>query len=594
MILLSTAIPAIERTIDAGAEVVNLSIGLKPSMPPYVDNNACATEEQVAQVERAITSWGDEMGSSFRWIAEGPGIDVVFTVAAGNACASAVLSPFRAAADLENVITVSSVNSDGNLTSNSNLGTEVAAGGGVFVRPDDEMGSTEVHGVWSTLPGGEWGQMYGTSMAAPLVAGIAALIRDTDANLTAAQVGACITETAGTGKGSADTRSRYPLWFNKDKGIRWEPRIQFTDSIPIVDAQAALVCTNPDRFEARLTDRAEAGAWRDARPQIEYELSLPDLVGVSAGLSEQWKALVDRVVREEREAIGPWAASNGCAVEPKAGYCTGVSSMRTTWEGSVVGGRVASAMLAAHAFADGTNSESSVPHGLNADTSTSEILELQDFVVGGASTLAPIVQSACGNDEAGTCQPSANPVSSEMVNGAWTVTHTGLRFWFAKGRMGANAAGITWVHLPWTAVAGSLTELGREVSGISEDSVEAARDWHTGTGLVDFVSPTGNIGCVVADDVVRCDIAERNYADPQGGASCERDYGSSLVLDEGSARLGCVGDTILYVGHQHPTLEYGQSVNRGPHTCSMSRAGVRCEHIQGHGFTLAREAYTAW
>jgi subtilisin family serine protease len=51
-------------------------------------------------------------------------------------------------------------------------------------------------GIWSTLPGNKYGNMDGTSMAAPVVAGIAALIRSYYPQLTAVQVKEIIMESA--------------------------------------------------------------------------------------------------------------------------------------------------------------------------------------------------------------------------------------------------------------------------------------------------------------------------------------------------------------------------------------------------------------
>jgi subtilisin family serine protease len=82
-----------------------------------------------------------------------------------------------------------------------------------------------------------YGQMAGTSMAAPEVAGIAALVRAEHPGFTAAQVAACITDTAGSGPaGIASFRSDLPTSF-KPK-IPYEPT-----TLPIVDAPNAVACT---------------------------------------------------------------------------------------------------------------------------------------------------------------------------------------------------------------------------------------------------------------------------------------------------------------------------------------------------------------
>jgi hypothetical protein len=261
-------------------------------------------------------------------------------------------------------------------------------------------------------------------------------------------------------------------------------------------------------------------------------------------------------------------------------------------------------MLAAHTAGDGTNSVSSVPYGLTADTSTGELLDLDDLVTGGVSTLLPVVQPrvsaqvSCGYRDNGqiaaaTC-PSTGRSGSWTALEAWTVTPTGLRFWFDKGRLSANPAGITWVDVPWTALGGSLTVLGRDLWATSAAANQSSPAWDSGSGVAQFISPSGNIGCVLTTDVARCDIAARDYPDPPDPASCDRDYGNSLILEAGSAGIGCVGDTILYEGHEFPVLGYGQRVTRGQYTCSMAEDGVRCQSASGHGFTLAREGFTVW
>lgn len=230
---------AARRVIDAGATVVNMSIGIAyPS---------CGSDSRARALAELFKTGGGEMGgvvASFRRLAESDiGGDVLFIVAAGNSCIPGVSSPFAAASGLDNVISVSAMNSDRTLASFSDWGGEVAASGGVAVPPmTDQTGNTvsgEV-GVWSTIPGDGYDTMYGTSQAAPLVAGVAALIREYHPDKTAAEVGRCITQNA---------RAETIVDFQSPIGVSPYPRAAepavsqtYPGGTPIVDAVAAVRC----------------------------------------------------------------------------------------------------------------------------------------------------------------------------------------------------------------------------------------------------------------------------------------------------------------------------------------------------------------
>jgi len=83
-------------------------------------------------------------------------------------------------------ITVGSLDSNGTIRSTSNVG------------------STAVHlfapggSIWSTIPGNTYGYMSGTSMAAPHVAGVAALLLSVNPTLTPAQMKAAILDNVDT------------------------------------------------------------------------------------------------------------------------------------------------------------------------------------------------------------------------------------------------------------------------------------------------------------------------------------------------------------------------------------------------------------
>ncbi len=213
---------------NAGAKIINISMGFK--------NGECATADRQKEILESQAEWK----GLFRTLFTGDvGKNVVWTISAGNNCANGVSSPRGLNSDLANVITVAAVNSDGDLARFSNFGTgvEVAAPGGVGLGEDGD-GTT---GVWSTLVEGcflffkcqTYGTMAGTSMAAPEVAGIAALVWSEHPDFKADRVARCITNNAGKTVGSATEQSDFPSK---------STHMDFSGSIPIVNAEAAAKC----------------------------------------------------------------------------------------------------------------------------------------------------------------------------------------------------------------------------------------------------------------------------------------------------------------------------------------------------------------
>ncbi|WP_159397951.1 S8 family serine peptidase [Sorangium cellulosum] len=102
------------------------------------------------------------------------GSGILFVFSAGNDATAAYNYP--SAYDLPNVISVANVDPTG----------EVA--------PMSNYGEAHVHigapgkGIYSTLPGNQYGYMDGTSQAAPHVAGVAALLRSKYSSLTVTQI----------------------------------------------------------------------------------------------------------------------------------------------------------------------------------------------------------------------------------------------------------------------------------------------------------------------------------------------------------------------------------------------------------------------
>lgn len=111
--------------------------------------------------------------------------------------------------------------------------------------------------------------------------------------------------------------------------------------------------------------------------------------------------------------------------------------------------------------------------------------------------------------------------------------------------------------------------------------------------LVQFRTPSSNIGCVGetvrAGNVVRCDIARRDWSPPRRPAGCRLDWGQGLALERtGRARFVCAGDTALNRGR---AIAYGARITIGGIVCTSRRTGLTCVNVQGHGFTLSRQGY---
>ena len=107
--------------------------------------------------------------------------------------------------------------------------------------------------------------------------------------------------------------------------------------------------------------------------------------------------------------------------------------------------------------------------------------------------------------------------------------------------------------------------------------------------LTAFSTPSGNIGCVMDPEYVRCDIRDRSWEPPAPPADCELDFGQGVELaDEKRARLVCAGDTTLGA---EETLDYGETSRVGPYRCTSAAAGMNCQAQSGHGFFLSKETY---
>jgi len=106
-----------------------------------------------------------------------------------------------------------------------------------------------------------------------------------------------------------------------------------------------------------------------------------------------------------------------------------------------------------------------------------------------------------------------------------------------------------------------------------------------------FTSPSGNIGCILSDTSLRCDVGDRDWSPPPRPADCPdfSDYGQGILIHPtGPARFVCAGDTAMGAG---PALAYGQFEAGGGMSCNSEPSGMRCSNSDGHGFTISRQAY---
>ena len=122
---------------------------------------------------------------------------------------------------------------------------------------------------------------------------------------------------------------------------------------------------------------------------------------------------------------------------------------------------------------------------------------------------------------------------------------------------------------------------------IAQTTEPAAREID---GLRGFISPTGNVACIVAADWARCDIIDRDWSPPPRPADCEFDYGQGISVAPGErAQFVCAGDTAF---GPDAILPYGESISAGALRCESAEAGITCRDLRtGHGFSISREAY---
>lgn len=188
----------IDYAAEVGADAANFSLGIPGVQEPGVDLNKLKAEVQT--VFQSVARRG-----------------TAITGSAGNDSGSLQGSGFTLPNSVPAVMTVSATSPADTLSFYSNFGTsdiDVAAPGGWYetiprtLGEESEPGDIPFpqNGVLSTVPTdlGEYDYFSGTSMAAPQVAGLVALVRELEPDANASQVEQAIKRGAEFANGSSD------------------------------------------------------------------------------------------------------------------------------------------------------------------------------------------------------------------------------------------------------------------------------------------------------------------------------------------------------------------------------------------------------
>ncbi|SEQ60446.1 hypothetical protein SAMN05428969_3666 [Devosia sp. YR412] len=128
--------------------------------------------------------------------------------------------------------------------------------------------------------------------------------------------------------------------------------------------------------------------------------------------------------------------------------------------------------------------------------------------------------------------------------------------------------------------------------GVPAKAYEAQQLFSNDEGQVEFVMPSGNIGCIYTpaggtsvyetqDGLaeIQCDRIEPNYIRAILGGQ-----GEGYILSD-------VGDASCCSLSQ--TFDYDHVVTLGPFQCLSERQGLTCARDDGHGFFLSRKLVQA-
>ncbi len=136
-----------------------------------------------------------------------------------------------------------------------------------------------------------------------------------------------------------------------------------------------------------------------------------------------------------------------------------------------------------------------------------------------------------------------------------------------------------------TSVAQGSTEPKATEQSSTTDTVGAVLEpGPTGS----FRSPSGNILCLMQEDLTSCWIGEKQWSidQPPDPACADADWGDAIDLSSAEVWWPCYTDFIYDPGAD--VLDYGDAMVVSGFRCDSARAGVTCLNQTGQGFRLAK------
>lgn len=217
-------------TTDDGVDVINLSLSTQRRtrlIEEIARDVICADDDDDDDADDAGDA-GDGTAQALADLDDDdclayPGRTTVVVAAAGNRASTTPEYP--AAEAIPGLLAVAANSADGSLAAFSNHGVWVSV-----TAPGDA--------IVSSVPDASYGTWSGTSMAAPLIAGQAALLRSAEAALSAPQIAARIQATAAPGPAGEPPRADAAAALGLPPTVRPPLADDETDPAPVPDAPA--------------------------------------------------------------------------------------------------------------------------------------------------------------------------------------------------------------------------------------------------------------------------------------------------------------------------------------------------------------------